>query len=274
MSSALRTLPIALALASLAAAPDARAVEPLDTVNIRVAGYLNRFDTELRADGDTSRGTPIDLRRDLGLDDDKTIAYLGASWRPFEHHEFGLGYYRNDLSKTRQLQRDIVFDDTVYSTSATVRSEYDVETYELNYTWWAASRDNWALGPRVGLVWYKITLGIDLQLDAGGNQGGAGGSEEVSADLPAPSIGAGWRWTPAEQWRLFADAGYFSADVNDVDADVSFLRGGVEWYPWERFGFSLDYTANRIQADARTNRFDGNLDFRDEGLRFGLSYRF
>lgn len=272
MSSAIRFSILPLAL--LAAWPmQALAVEPLDVFSVRVSGYISRFDTDMRADGDTARGTQIDLRRDLGLDDEKAIAYVGLTWRPFDHHEFGLGYYRDDLGKTRQLQREIVFDDSVYQANATVRSEYDLKAYELRYTWWAASHDNWALGPRLGLVWYKISLGIDLQVQAGGAAGGTGANEEVSADLPAPSIGASWRWTPGEQWRISAEAGYFTADINDIDADVTSARLGVEWYPWQRFGFSLDYTINRIKADAQKNQFNGNLKFTDDGLRLGAVYR-
>ena len=130
MSSASRfslTL-LGLALSAGMALP-AHAVEPLDVFSVRVAGYLNRFDTDVSADGDTSNGTRIDLHRDLGLDDNKTIAYISATWRPFDHHEFGLGYYRNDLDNTRQLQRDITFNDNVYEANATVKAEYDFEAY-------------------------------------------------------------------------------------------------------------------------------------------------
>lgn len=275
MSSASRTTLTLLGLALGAGmALPAHAVEPLDTFSVRVSGYLNRFDTDVRADGNTARGNEINLKRDLGLDDNKAIAYIGATWRPFDHHEFGIGYYRNDLDNTRQLQRQFEFNDTLYEANAVVRAEYDFKAYELNYVWWAASHENWALGPRLGLVWYSINLGLSVQVDSGGNQVSGSRSNEVSADLPAPTIGGSWRWSPADQWRISADVGYFSANVQDVDADVTFGRAGVEWYPWERFGFSLDYTLSHIDAQAEKNNFRGNFDFQDAGVRFGVAYRF
>lgn len=258
----------------LVIAPQARAVEPLDTFSVRISGYVTSFDTELRADGEGRQGTNIDLHRDLGLGDDNLVANIGFTWRPWENHEFAISYYTQSADATRVIERDIEFDGTHYEASSTVRTDVDIDAYEASYTWWAASRERWALGPRVGLVWYRMELGIALDLDVGGNPGGGAMSSEVSADVPAPTIGAAWRWTPAEQWRVSADMGYFTVSVDDIDGDVYFGRAGVEWFPWERAGFLLDYTYTRIEADADKDSFSGNVDFTDAGLRVGFVYRF
>jgi len=264
---------LSLALLSCAASP-ASAVEVLDTFSARIGGYVTRFDTDVRADGETSDGTDINLDRDLGLDENDAISYVALTWRPWDHHEFGLAYHGNDTSSSKVLERDIVFDGEVYEASATVKTDLSFDAYEAYYVWWAAAHENWALGPRLGLVWYKIDLGLSVTLAAGGGQAGADARGEVSADLPAPTIGGSWRWTPADDWRLSADIGYFSANINDIDADVTFGRAGVEWYPWESVGFSLDYIISNIRADANKPNFDGHADFVDSGLRLGVVYRF
>lgn len=274
MSSKVRPIASLLTVATLALPVPALAVEPLDTFSARIGGYITDFSTEVRADGETGRGTLIDLERDLGLDESNTIGFIGLNWRPWEHHEFGFSYYKDDADARRVLQRDIEFDGTVYETSTTVRTEVNIDAYEAYYVWWAASREDWALGPRVGLIWYSLEMSLAVELDANGNQVGGAISREVDADLPAPTIGGAGRWTPAEDWRVSAELGYFSADINDVDADVTFGRVGVEWFPWERTGFSLDYTASKIEADVNKNSFRGNLDFTDSGLRLGVVYRF
>ncbi len=268
--SVLPALGLLLAGASL----PALAVEPLDTFSIKVGGFANRFDTSLAVDGEGVQGTEIDLHRDLGLNQDNTLSLLGATWRPFEHHEFGVAYYKDDASARKVLQRDITFDGVTYDANATVKAERNIDTYEIYYAWWLASHENWALGPRVGLVWYSLDIGIDLQLDAGGNAAGASFDRSASGDVPAPAIGAGWRWTPGEHWRLSADVGYFQADINDVDADVTYGRFGVEWFPWQRFGFWADVVANKIDATVKKSDFTGDLDFRQEGARLGVVYRF
>src|SRR5688572_15566561 len=85
---------------SLATFP-ALAVEPLDTFCVRLGGYVQTIDTELLADGQTAACTEIDLERDLGIDEDTTIGYASVSWRPWDHHEFGLAYYTTDGDVTR-----------------------------------------------------------------------------------------------------------------------------------------------------------------------------
>lgn len=259
-----------LALASL----ECRAVEPLDTFSARIGGYVTEFDTEVRADGETRSGTSIDLQRDLGLDESNTVAFIGLTWRPFESHEFGLSYYEDDADASRTIDRTIVFEGTTYEAQSTVRADIDLDAYDLYYVWWAGNTENWALGPRFGLVWYRMRLGLSLEIDSAGNRVDGAVSETVDADLPAPSIGGSWRWAPVDQWRFSADLGYFSADVNDIDADITFGRIGVEWFPWTQAGISLDYTLRRIEADADTSDFVGNLDFIDSGLRLGFVYRF
>jgi len=264
---------IAVAVLMLASM-ECRAVEPLDTFSFRIGGYITDFDTQVRADGETDNGTEVDLQRDLGLDKSNTVANIGATWRPFDNHEFGLSYYQDDAAATRRISRTIEFDGTQYEAESTVRAEIDLSAYDLYYVWWAANNERWALGPRFGLVWYKMELGLSMEIDSQGNRIDGAISESVDADLPAPSIGGSWRWAPVDQWRFSADVGYFSADVNDIDADITFGRIGAEWFPWERAGFSLDYTRRKISADAEASDFVGNLEFVDSGLRLGFVYRF
>ena len=266
----------ALALGLLAIAPmQARAVEPLDNFSFRIGGYVTSWDTEVRADGVTGRGTEVDLQRDFGLDDSATIGYVGLTWRPWDNHEFGFTYYQDDADATRTITRDITFDDTTYTANSTLSADLGIDAYEAYYIWWAGQRENWALGPRVGLIWYRFDLALALQVDSNGNQVGGAVREEVSADLPSITIGGAWRWTPgsSDDWRIGADVGWFKANVADIDASVFYGRIGVEWFPWERSGFTLDYTRSKISAEADKTDFVGDLDFIDAGIKLGYIYR-
>jgi hypothetical protein len=272
-----RRTPSSLAAALvLAAAPGAAcAVEPLDTFSVSVGSYITRFDTRLRADGEALGGTSIDLSRDLGVDSDVALGFARVTWRPFERHEIGLSYFGNSMDAERKLEREIVFEDSVYLASATVRGRYDLDSLEGYYTWWGFLSENWALGPRLGVTWYRLALGLELKADVNGDPVVDGTLEDsVNADLPAPTLGAAWRWTPAENWRIVADAGWFSTEINDIDGNVTYARGGVEWYPWPRVGVMLDYTFSDIDARTARDAFTGHLELRNSGLRMGLVYRF
>ena len=93
-----------LSLAALSSlALPAQAVEPLDTFSVRIGGYTSSFDTELRANGETTEGTEIDLDRDLDMDDGDVVGFVGFIVWAWELHEFGLSLYSKDSSKTRVL---------------------------------------------------------------------------------------------------------------------------------------------------------------------------
>lgn len=201
------------------------------------------------------------------------LANVGLTWRPLENHEFGVSYYTKNADKTQVIPADFDFNGTHYETNSTVRATVDVDSYEAYYIWWAASHEKWSLGPRLGLVWYSIDLGLAAQLDADGAPV-RGVSDSVSADLPTPTLGGSWRWALAKDWRLTADAGYFATNIDNIDGDVYFGRVGLEWFPWQHSGFLLDYTTNRVKVDVNKSRFRGNLDFNDNGLRLGYIYRF
>lgn len=265
-----------MSLPLLAALPGAAAaVEPLDTVNFSVGSYISRFDTQVRADGEFSQGSRIDLKHDLGLDPEDLLAFGRLSWRPFDRHEFGLSYFGNNIAIEHRLERDISFEGEVYAAGATVRAGYDLDSYEAYYVWWAFSEENWALGPRLGVSVYRLELALDLELDVNGNPIGGGGIEGAfRGDLPAPTLGGGWRWTPHEDWRVSADLGWLDTTINRIEGTVAYGRVGVEWHPWRNAGVMLDYNYSDIRARTEREHFTGRLNLRNSGLRLGLVFRY
>lgn len=263
----------ALAFGLFVAAPAARAVEPLDAFSFRIGAYIDTFDTQVRADGTTARGTEIDLHRDLNVDNSSAVGIVGLTWRPWERHEFGFGYFQNDGSATRMITRDLEFQGTDFQTNSTVRTDVSLDAYQFYYTWWAAANERWALGPSVGMTWYRVDITLDMLLDANGNSVNGNVRGEATTDLPALTVGGSWRWVPADDWRLSADVGYFSANIQNLNASVTYGRFGVEWFPWQNSGFSLDYTRRKLSGDVSKTDFNGNIDFVDSGVRLGYIYR-
>ena len=271
------TLVAAIAAASALAPQTGLAqdgLQPVDRASIQLGFTLPDFDTEVRADGQTSDGTRVDLSRDLGLESSNLVGSLGLTWRPWDNHEFSLTYFNDDSDATRRITRDISFDGTDYQVNSTLRSEMDVDAYTLAYVWWMKHESNWAIGPRVGMVYYDIDLSLQLTADAAGNAISGGARASTSPQLPVPVIGGSWRWVPAKNWRLKLDAGYFSADFDNVDGSVSYLNGGVEWFPWQNWGLTLTYSHQNIDVEASRNAFNGDVDFVNSTATLGVIYRF
>jgi hypothetical protein len=124
-------IPVAscLVLAGVLAWSNAGAVEPLDTFNAHIGGYITQFDTKIRGDTQTQQGNEIDFDRDLDLAQGNAIAYAGVSWRPWTNHEFGLNYYQDDASAERRINREFEFNGTTYQANSTIHSESAIDTY-------------------------------------------------------------------------------------------------------------------------------------------------
>ncbi len=264
---------LATLLPSAASAQDALTALDQGSISLRLA--LPNVNTEVRADGTSGNGTPIDFDKDLGVDSSNVVAFIGGTWRPWDNHEFALSIYNDSDNATRKLDRDVVFDGVTYAVNSTVKAERKLRTYDLSYTWWAANHDNWALGPRVGVVYYNIDAMLEMTVDANGVPVASGTvSAAVSPSLPAPSIGFGWRWLPAEDWRVKIDAGYFNANLNAYETSVSYVNAGLEWFPQERWGLTLNITRQNLDVSAAKLDFNGDLNFTQTNASVGVVYRF
>jgi hypothetical protein len=209
------------------------------------------------------------------LEGQNLVASLGATWRPWANHELSFTYFGDENQATRQLSREIVFEGVTYDVDSTVESTSSLSTYDLSYTWWGINNETWALGPRLGVVYYRLGAELEMTLDANGEPVANGAVKAtINPDIPAPSLGGSWRWRPADHWRVRLDAGYLNAEIDTFDGSIRYINGGVEWMPWTNWGFSLNLLRQTIRVQGDQADFTGNLDFTQTNASLGVIYRF
>lgn len=142
MKNNTRTAGVLLLAALLPSTGAAQSLTALDKASVSLRLALPNVNTEIRADGASSAGTPIDFKRDLGVDSSNVVAFIGGTWRPWDNHEFALSIYNDSDAAKRVLDREVVFDGVTYALDSTVKTERKLRTYDLSYTWWAANHDN------------------------------------------------------------------------------------------------------------------------------------
>ena len=261
-----------MALALATALPAAAQITPLDKASFTLALAIPDNSTEI--DFNTNVGdVPVDFSRDLGLETDNIIAQVGATWRPWDNHQFGFTWFNNSGSNSKSLANPIEWNGVEYD--GTVKSEVDVSTYDFSYTWWGLNEQNYALGPTIRLSYITVDAKIDLTVDADGDPVlDDAYKQSGNTDIPAPTIGASWRWVPAEQWRISLEAGYMQATINDFDGSALVASGGVAWFPWENWGFSLNALIMDFDVDTSNTDFSGDLNINQSNFNFGITYRF
>lgn len=246
-------------------------VEALDRWNAAVGGYVLNLDASLRVDGNR-RGQDFDLSGDLGLDRSRNVGFFSLGWRPFDHHQFDLSYYRDGISNTSSLDREITIDDQTFMVGARLDSQFDVDVYDLTYTWWLQAAPRQAFGLNIGLVGYLVDLDVRAQGNASDQV--VERSASASVDLPAPKIGISYRRAFGNGWRFTASGSAFETSVGDIDARVLDARAGIEYYPWSRFGLRLQYSVNRINGELDESDFHGKAKFDFSGVQLQLVGRF
>jgi len=280
MRGAIRLL-TALGLVFLMGMHEARADDHpmLDYLSVSVGGFANNSAASLSANGGANRsGTRLDFDRDLGQGGTRALPYLDVTWRPWDRHEFEFSYYYDAHDSSRTINRNIQFNGNEFLLGAQLSSRFTLSAGAINYRYWAWIGDRGAFGIWGGLQAYRFSLrltgDVTSQSGASNAEVSATRSAAVSTTLPDPSIGLSYRYQAADWVRLVADGGAFKANVDNIDATLYSARLGAEFYPWEHFGVTTQYTFNKINADVTKNKFNGDLDFKFRGFQLLLKVRF
>lgn len=207
--------------------------------------------------GSGQAGTDVNLERDLGLSDRRTLGSMLLGWRSPTGWRGELEYFAlSRQARSRVLASDIRWGDTVYPASVDVDSTVDSKVMRIGAGYSYLRTPNAELGVVAGLhvTRFNVTL-------VGEGQVGDSGPitvrrEHKSATVPLPTIGAFGTWGLSPSWLLAARAdvlrlklrGYDGRLVN-VSADVIYrltpnvgLGGGYRLVDYRLSGSRSDYT--------------------------------
>jgi hypothetical protein len=230
----------------------------LDRGSIEIGLASSSLDGNIAVNG-TTLGTDIDLSRDLDIGGQDHGELFAARWRPFDRHEFGIRGQHYGRSSERTIERDIIFDDEVFTLNSRVKGEIDLDVWTINYTGWLIANDERAFGLSIGALQYRLALKL-----AARNLPGGGQPEpieaQVSEDLPVLVAGAEYRERLTDRWRLVVRAAVFKARINSIDGTVVNVDGGIEYAFTDHLALALRYSQTRLDAQASRSGLTGRLD--------------
>ena len=265
-----RTAVFSLAAAALPSL--AGAVPVLDTFSVQAGAYAYTLDGSVRVDGSAGAGSKLDFSRDLGIDSGRHVGTLALSWRPFERHEFGFSYFGDAVSGARSASTAFRFLGREYPAGVELHSRVHYDVYGLSYTWWGWVDGQSALGIVGGILDYEYGVRLRGSAEAGTNA--VSFDVEVNAHALAAALGLTWRRVLNEHVRIFAGAGGLKAELDGVDQWVWSANLGVEYLPWENFGFRAQYSGNRLYTEIDERLFKGEARFAFAGLQVLAIARF
>lgn len=255
-------------------APAASAA-PLDRFALHVGGFASRLETSLHfSETDFYDATSVDFDEELALDEENIVEFVGISSRPWPRHQFDINYFDQQMSGTRRLQRDLVFEGERFVIHSVVRSRLGIRAIEFSYTWWAVLEPDWAFGLRLGYMDYQLHASIGLLLSADGERPELMAVASFDEHVPVPSLGLDFRYRMAPGWRLKFRVGWLERKLSSVSPRVVSFHAGAEYLPWENFGAWVDFGVNRLDVETRRDTYNGAVRLDEGGVRVGVAWRF
>jgi len=258
------TSAVAAILLLLLATPAAAEGEP--RFSIGLGAFFTDRDSHTRVDGETDTGTDVDLENDLGLDKSDTVFRVEAYWRFAEKHRFDFSAFDLSRSASKEIDKDIIWNDTTFPINTRVDAQLDLAIYKAAYTWTFLKRDRSFLGVTAGL--YVADIGASLS---------ATGTElRESSDLtaPLPVVGLRGEYRFADRWSLRGSGEIFSIEYGDYEGTLTDLFVGLDYSLTESIAVGLGVNSVRFDVGVTKRGFDGEVDWQYDGAMAYVKFEF
>lgn len=246
--------------------------QPWEKFGVNLGVFISAVDSSFRIGSGV--GLDIDVEDLLGLDSTNTVFRTDAMWRFSENRRHRLDFtwfaFRRDGS--RQIAGDITIgdgdDQTTIDAGTTVESFFDLDIYELAYSYSFLQDDRIDLAAGIGF--YVMPMDFGLKITGLVDEAG---SERFTAPLPVLGLRMDVALTP--KWFLRSGAQVFYLEYDNFTGRVLEFRAAVEYNPWEHVGIGLGFDTLAVNVEAEGEDwpgidFKGNVEFNYAGLQLYL----
>jgi hypothetical protein len=236
---------------------------------VSLGAFLLTTDTTVRVDTGGTRGTPIDLERDLGFGN-RTSFRADGYWRFLSRHKLRFMFFDQAREAARTISKQVVFNGVTYPINTQLSSRFDTQIAEAAYEYSFLRGEHYELSASAGLH----DLSFKLSLAATGNNAGFSRSGRADANGPLPVVGLHYLWQFTPEWNLDALAQFFKITINPFSGDLEDYNVSLVYMPWKNFGAGLGWNEFITHLDVNSSSFDGRLSWRYGGARLFVRLSF
>jgi len=243
-----------------------------DAFQLSVGTFAFTNETEIRFDGDTISGTPVDWEDTFG-GGDQTRFRVDGHWRFGDsgRHKLRFMWFNSSHSGSKVLEEDINFGDETFPVDAKVRAESGFDIYQLAYEYAFLKRDTYELDGSIGLHYASLSSSLSAKASTSGGNLEGDIKRESSVDAPLPVIGLRGLWALPHNFFIDAGAQFFALSIDQYDGNLQDYRVMVTWQPKKWLGIGLGYNQFNVDVDADGNKFNGNLNWKYRGPMLSYS---
>ncbi|WP_449287062.1 hypothetical protein [Marinobacter sp. PE14] len=234
--------------------------------SISLGAFFTDRESQTRVDGESGRGTDVDLEDDLGLKKSDTVFRVDGYWRFAEKHRFDFSVFDLSRASSKQIEREIVWEDTTYPISSTVETDLDLAIYKAAYTWMFLKRDRSFLGATVGL--YVADMKATLSASS------VGSVESNDLTAPLPVIGLRGEYRFADRWAIRGSGEIFAVDYGDYEGSLYDVFVGLDFSVTKVIAIGVGLNAVELDVGVSKRSFQGDLNWQYEGALAYLKFDF
>ena len=253
----------------------AQSANYLDRSSVSAGVFVAAINTTIALNGENA-GTSVDFENDLGLKGDTQQFWLDGKWRFTPRQSLVLGYTLLRRTNTRDIERELVIDDTIYDVGATFDSSWDTQYVALAYRFSLLRKDSFEAGVSGGISYFGQKLSLHAEGAITGPEGETLAEKDVSKSLavPAPLVGFYALGRLSDTLYLGGSLLYIQATLDPYSGHVWDGRVSLDWFPWEHFGLGLGYLYTEQSVTVAKTNFTGDVSYRFDGAQAYVRYAF
>lgn len=240
---------------------------------LSIGTNLARFNSHITINSqDGSIDSDIDFEDDAGFDSDVRTNWISGWYRVGDNHRLRLTYIPIRRTAFRQIDKDIIVDNTTIKAGAVVASEANNDIFDISYIYSVYKKPNLEVGLSAGLYW----LNTDSQILAAGEIQAEGddtpvfksdfeSSQKLQAPLPLIGIRADYEITPS--WRTQAAFRYLNVTVDNIEGEIFTVEIGTEYYFNRNWGLGASLAYVDLNIDITGVLLANSLGWSHDGIQ-------
>jgi hypothetical protein len=238
-------------------------------------GFFPQLTSSIAINGDIGTPPPINVEDELGLEDNKGAAFIGAQWQISNRNSVEFEYFqlKRDGSITLLDGSDepIEIGDLIIQ-SGKINTAFDVNIGRLTYGYSIFRTERSNLKLKAGLHLADMSIGLEL---AGAicdlndqnpppvtcpTESTGAANEEVTA--PLPHFGGSYAYAISPKWDLNVNLIGFAIELDTIDGELLEVDADIQWSPWEHFGIGAGLRYFRADVKSKGSDLNGEFEFK------------
>lgn len=251
-------LAAAMLLAGPAAAQEGGGAEDRN-FSLSLGLFVTSRDTVTTITGETTgEESQVNFEQDLDLPQDEDVFRVDGFYKFTDRHRIDFSWFDLSRSGTKEIERDIEWNDTVFEIDTNLDSDFGLQIYKLAYTWSFLRSERNFLGLTAGLY----VADFDITLDSPATDL----YENTALTAPLPVFGLRGQYFFTEKLSFRASGEFFLFEYEDWEGDLYDVYAGLDYQWFDQFAVGVGYNNVAFNLDVAKTNFNGNLDLGYAGL--------